>query len=858
MKSLQDKYNLIKEGKGNKETFLKEAKTMYPNVVTNVLTFDQAIHNLTERGIILEGFIGVSAQKPTEPNWFKIFNENVDVKANLKQTDKAVVEKEIAGYNYEDKKNNNNISTAELLTGYYLEMKDPKNAEKTESEIKAMVFKNLEKDPLHYVKNGQFGVKDLGYKEEAPGLGKTKEVKGKYKSSGLEPVKLSESKHSNEADLKIYKSELNLINKVKAKGEKHEKRKAELEKNIADLESKMTEGIHDRDILSRPLSNPYTEPLKRSPEELGREADSGSENILRMKYYREINDPNITDDELRYILGGKGVKGFGGRPNAIEKIISSRNISETDITGIAGSEDEEDYKKGAKGLKKENTKGLKKDVTFNYTFDELLYNGDYYNIEATIEADVDLGIDEDVSWHIESIDSAEKHDKGLDKWRPVQLTPGQIEEINSIVTDKYYYDVADEAVKLASGEEDVYDKGGLAEDDKPKKKILPNKQKGVADAIVAKSTLEKIANAVWNERDLNKAKDIVKQHVETSGMNDTSKKQILYNISTITTKSKLDFYIANALLKYEKLSVNESTITEGYGDSLEDAMKRAYEHSLDGYVQHVEDNGDGTFSVTDWYDDEKTVVSFEDGRKFNDHTAQFQSDYMKRRSSFGETLAEAKKRAIEKHLKEIEKLSEVAAMDHKIQKIQEKIEELKNKITMTEGDDLAEMVDKNAVKEIKKDIAFLERRKKMYETQKGRLAKKVSGQGKPQTHAGGGYETGMMESKKKDEMFLDAVFKTLNDKMRANELSNQEFNSAARYLNKHGHSLLQTSGEPKDIAELIIRKVTGMTESKEEEEGKKAQDMARNAMKRSIGLSGKPKSWEETVQAVLAARNVKK
>jgi hypothetical protein len=49
-----------------------------------------------------------------------------------------------------------------------------------------------------------------------------------------------------------------------------------------------------------------------------------------------------------------------------------------------------------------------------------------------------------------------------------------------------------------------------------------------------------------------------------------------------------------------------------------------------------------------------------------------------------------------------------------------------------------------------------------------------------------------------------------------------------------------------------------MMESKEEEEGKKAQDMARNAMKRSIGLSGKPKSWEETVQAVLAARNVKK
>jgi hypothetical protein len=242
MKSLQDKYNLIKEGKGNKELFLKEARTMFPNVVTNVLTFDQAIHNLSERGIISETLVfGGIAQNKT-PDWFKIFNENV--KAELKETDREVEEMETKGYDYKDTKNNNNISTAEILTGYYAEMKDPKNADKTETEIKAIVFKNLEKDPLHYVKTGQFGVKDLGYTDEAPGLGKPKEVTGKYKSSGMEPVKLSESKHSNEADLKIYKSELNLINKVKAKGEKHEKRKAELEKKIADLESKMNEGMY--------------------------------------------------------------------------------------------------------------------------------------------------------------------------------------------------------------------------------------------------------------------------------------------------------------------------------------------------------------------------------------------------------------------------------------------------------------------------------------------------------------------------------------------------------------------------------------------------------------------------------------
>jgi hypothetical protein len=239
MKSLQNKLNLIKEGKGNKELFLKEARAMFPNVVTGALTFDQAVHNLTERGILSEGFIGVSSKRPNNPDWFQIFNENV--KAELKDTDKDVEKLETAGYDYKDEKNSNNLSMESILTGYYAEMKDPKNAEKTEEELKEMVVKNLTKDPLYYVKDGQFGVKELGYTDKHPGLGHTKEVTGKYKSSGMEPVRLNESKHSAEADLKIYKSELNMLNKIKPTGEKQLKRKAELEKKIADLESKMNE-----------------------------------------------------------------------------------------------------------------------------------------------------------------------------------------------------------------------------------------------------------------------------------------------------------------------------------------------------------------------------------------------------------------------------------------------------------------------------------------------------------------------------------------------------------------------------------------------------------------------------------------
>ena len=254
MKSLQNQYNLIKEGKGNKELFLKEAKAQFPQYISNVQTFDQVIHSLTEKGILSETLMLGGVAQPKNQDWFKIFNENV--KAELKDTDKEVEEMETRGYNYKEK-NNNNISTAEMLKGYYVEMRDPKHAEKTEEEIKAIVVKNLEKDPLFYVKDGEFGVRGLGYKSEHPGLPKDiygnyalgiepkVKLTGKYKSSGMEPVKLNESKHSDEADLKIYKSELNMLNKIKPTGEKQLKRKAELEKKIADLEKKVTSSLKE-------------------------------------------------------------------------------------------------------------------------------------------------------------------------------------------------------------------------------------------------------------------------------------------------------------------------------------------------------------------------------------------------------------------------------------------------------------------------------------------------------------------------------------------------------------------------------------------------------------------------------------
>ena len=62
-------------------------------------------------------------------------------------------------------------------------MRNPKNANKTEQQIKDIVYKNLYKNKLYYVEKAQFGIEGIGYTKDAPGL-KVTQIKGKHVGSG--------------------------------------------------------------------------------------------------------------------------------------------------------------------------------------------------------------------------------------------------------------------------------------------------------------------------------------------------------------------------------------------------------------------------------------------------------------------------------------------------------------------------------------------------------------------------------------------------------------------------------------------------------------------------------------------------
>jgi hypothetical protein len=163
--TLQDQYLLIKEGKGDKNFFLKQARLQFPNWLTVHNDFDTAVNILKNKSILSEA----------------------EVKAVNKEVEKSILDLETKNYDYKNKKNIDNLYGQSFLNGFYAEMKDPANESKTVEQLKDIIAKNMAKDVNYYSKNAMFGIKGLKGEQ----LDEPKAPKGKYKSSGYGDLKES-------------------------------------------------------------------------------------------------------------------------------------------------------------------------------------------------------------------------------------------------------------------------------------------------------------------------------------------------------------------------------------------------------------------------------------------------------------------------------------------------------------------------------------------------------------------------------------------------------------------------------------------------------------------------------------------
>ena len=116
-----------------------------------------------------------SAPEETYETKFKAYL--AEQAAEAKSTSKEVEEVQSHAFDYSDTKNIDNLNGQEFMNGVYFESKN--SPAKTLEEVREVVAKNLTKDSLHYVKEGQFGEKGVGYSEPVQ-----EEVTGDHASSG--------------------------------------------------------------------------------------------------------------------------------------------------------------------------------------------------------------------------------------------------------------------------------------------------------------------------------------------------------------------------------------------------------------------------------------------------------------------------------------------------------------------------------------------------------------------------------------------------------------------------------------------------------------------------------------------------
>ena len=69
------------------------------------------------------------------------------------------------------------------------------------------------------------------------------------------------------------------------------------------------------------------------------------------------------------------------------------------------------------------------------------------------------------------------------------------------------------------------------------------------------STLDKIVEAVFTSKDLTSAQNIALAHLNESKIKESDKNKMIQEITNMKSLQKLQYYCANALLKYEGLGI---------------------------------------------------------------------------------------------------------------------------------------------------------------------------------------------------------------------------------------------------------------------------------------------------------------
>lgn len=653
MKSLQNQYNLIREGKGSKDTFLKSVKSLFPNYIPSHFGFNETVNILKEKSIISENIGGIVTNgNQTPPDWFKIFKETVsEAKAEEKNPTKEVTDTETTAFDYKDPKNIDNIYGPTFLKGFYTEMNNPKNENKTVDEIKSIVSKNLAKNITYYTEKGQFGLDGIGYQVEHPGLGTSKEAKGKYKSSGYGNLKESKT----QLDPKIIQQIIDDIKgfpKYQTRGFESFKKEVRQRYLITpkQLEDILSGDLKENRDINDPVLMKFRANREQSKQRNQNTPPKPNPNQSKIDFLTKERERIMFDMEQEAELeGGPIADMYGDKLNKIDKALRK-------------------------------LKGINEGKTSNNPYKLYITHPEFKEAHQAIS----------------------KILKTAKSWEEVQSVLNNYREVGADDT------ASREAIKS------IFDKKPLNENE-------GGDFDGVGLVVTGRTQTDNNAisdmldetdyHAVWNVRE---GYWFFPESEETL---DSLEMELQTEFDNRDINARFEGQFNESLNEYFAFGVSEDEV------KLKVAKQEAEKISREeGVVQHVNQKPSGEYEVSDWYDSETTVASYEFGQQINENMIKLK-DLLE--AEYYETFKEKEKKSTSKpkpkkaktgdKIKAIETQGNIASLEAKIEALDEEIDSRETKMKMaTENEEFKEFVNEKKVKAMEKEVKQLRKAQEKY------------------------------------------------------------------------------------------------------------------------------------------------
>tara|TARA_R110000772_G_scaffold81585_1_gene173476 strand:+ start:563 stop:2965 length:2403 start_codon:yes stop_codon:yes gene_type:complete len=396
MRTIQEKYNAILEGNFSKTQFLRDAKRELSQFLSPYNGYEDTVAILKNKGVLTEAkkekatnyeptpaglpaeavsrgidyeleAIGVNTgvEMPTEEQLAKVTTK---VNKNLAKNMNYYLDL-IAGESKKVDKHDKLVATTKKNT--VDTFNGMKKVSLKESVLEKAMSKGYTKEQVEAAiknlkeKKGKDHDGDGDIDGDDYMAAKDKAIKGaKMDEVELANTTLTKANQAIKSPATLAQTFLSLYKQIQDKEQSDFSRHPKFGKVLGILQS-MTkdqeegneepahEGIHDRNILSRPISNPAVGDYSMPPEMAKDHNDDRSYSQITSKYRKQINNPSISDEELEHILGGSGNPRMGGTPDAIKRVIQDRNkksISEVEASIDPQKLEDMGYNAGEKAL----------------------------------------------------------------------------------------------------------------------------------------------------------------------------------------------------------------------------------------------------------------------------------------------------------------------------------------------------------------------------------------------------------------------------------------------------------------------------------------------------------------------------